>query len=96
MNTMRSMIVMAAALLSTAAHAQYTDGIVKIGILTDMSGVYSDFGGLGSVAAAKLAVHDSGVAKRGMRVEIIRPTNSTSLTSAPTLPICGLMSTRSM
>ena len=71
MNAMRSMIVMTAALLSTAVHAQYTDGIVKIGILTDMSGVYSDFGGPGSVAAAKLAVEDFGAAAKGIKVEIV-------------------------
>src|SRR5260370_1224474 len=39
MNATRSMIVMTAALLSTAVHAQYTVGIVKIGILT-MPSVY--------------------------------------------------------
>jgi branched-chain amino acid transport system substrate-binding protein len=71
MNAMRCMIVMTAALLSTAAHAQYTDGIVKIGILTDMSGVYSDFGGPGSVAAARLAVEDFGAAAKGIKVEIV-------------------------
>src|SRR5215475_13610592 len=71
MTAMRSVIVMTAALLSTAAHAQYTDGIVKIGILTDMSGVYSDFGGPGSVAAAKLAVEDFGAAAKGIKVEIV-------------------------
>jgi branched-chain amino acid transport system substrate-binding protein len=71
MNAMRSMIVMTAVLLSTTVHAQYTDGIVKIGILTDMSGVYSDFGGPGSVAAAKLAVEDFGAAAKGIKVEIV-------------------------
>ena len=47
-----------AILVSTAAHAQYSGGVVKIGVLTDMSSVYSDIGGPGSVAAAKLAVED--------------------------------------
>lgn len=45
-------------LVSTTAQAQYTNGVVKIGVLTDMSSVYSDIGGPGSVAAAKLAVED--------------------------------------
>ncbi len=71
MKAMRNMIVMAAALVSTAVHAQYTDGIVKIGVLSDMSGLYSDGGGSGSVTAAKLAVEDFGVAKKGMKVEIV-------------------------
>jgi branched-chain amino acid transport system substrate-binding protein len=39
--------------------------------LTDMSSIYSDIGGPGSVAAAKLAVEDFGPAARGMKVEII-------------------------
>jgi branched-chain amino acid transport system substrate-binding protein len=60
-----------AALISTAAQAQYTNGLVKIGVLTDMSSVYSDIGGPGSVAAAKLAVEDFEPAAHGMKVEIV-------------------------
>jgi len=71
MKAMRSVIVMTAALVSTAAHAQYTDGIVKIGVLTDMSGLYSDVGGSGTVTAAKLAVEDFGAAAKGIKVEIV-------------------------
>jgi branched-chain amino acid transport system substrate-binding protein len=71
MNAMRFFSVVAAAVLSTAAHAQYTDGVVKIGILTDMSGLYADGSGLGSVAAAKLAVADFNAAAKGMKVELI-------------------------
>jgi branched-chain amino acid transport system substrate-binding protein len=61
----------AAALISTAAQAQYTNGVVKIGVLTDMSSVYSDIAGPGSVAAAKLAVEDFDPAAHGMKVEIL-------------------------
>ena len=72
MKAMRSIIVMtAAALVSTAVHAQYTDGIVKIGVLTDMSGLYSDVGGAGTVTAAKLAVEDFGAAAKGIKVEVV-------------------------
>jgi branched-chain amino acid transport system substrate-binding protein len=60
-----------AALISTAAQAQYTNGVVKIGVLTDMSSVYSDIAGPGSVAAAKLAVEDFDPAAHGMKVEIV-------------------------
>ena len=45
--------------------------MVKIGVLTDMSGLYSDIGGPGSVAAAKLAVEDFDPAAHGMKVEVI-------------------------
>jgi branched-chain amino acid transport system substrate-binding protein len=71
MKTMQSMIVIAAALASNSADAQYTDGVVKIGILTDMSSLYADNTGVGSVAAAKLAVEDFGAAAKGMKVEIV-------------------------
>jgi branched-chain amino acid transport system substrate-binding protein len=54
-----------------AAQAQYKDGGIKIGVLSDMSSLYSDLGGAGSVAAAKLAVEDFGAAAKGMKVEIV-------------------------
>ena len=60
-----------AALISTAAQAQYTDGVVKIGVLSDMSSLYSDLTGMGSVAAATLAVQDFDPAAHGMKVEIV-------------------------
>jgi len=67
----RSMIVMAALLASSSAFAQYTDGVVKIGVLSDMSSLYADVGGPGSVAAAKLAVADFNAAAKGIKVEIV-------------------------
>ena len=56
---------------STASHAQFTEGGIKIGVLTDMSSLYSDLSGQGSVTAAKMAVEDFGAAAKGMKVEII-------------------------
>ena len=43
-----------------AARAQVSDGVVKIGVLADMSGMYADLSGPGSVAAAQMAVEDFG------------------------------------
>jgi branched-chain amino acid transport system substrate-binding protein len=57
--------------VSPTAFAQYTDGVIKIGVLTDMSGLYSDTSGAGSVVAAKMAVQDFGATNRGMKVEIV-------------------------
>jgi len=71
MKMTRNMIVMAAFLASTSAFAQYTDGVVKIGVMSDMSSLYSDIGGAGSVAAAKLAVEDFSTAAKGIKVEIV-------------------------
>src|ERR1700730_5618251 len=71
MQPMRSLTLIAAALLSTSTYAQYTDGVIKIGVLNDMSGVFSSNGGMGNVTAAKLAVEDFNPAAKGMKVEII-------------------------
>src|SRR5215470_8446060 len=71
MKAMRSSIVTAVALASTSAFGQYTDGVVKVGVLTDMSSIYADNTGPGSVVAARLAVADSGLAAKGIRVELI-------------------------
>jgi branched-chain amino acid transport system substrate-binding protein len=59
------------ALISTGAEAQYTDEVVKIGVLSDMSSLYADATGPGSVAAANLAVQDFNPAAHGMKVEIV-------------------------
>jgi len=53
------------------ARADYQGGPIKIGVLNDQSGLYSDIAGLGSVWAAKKAVEDYGAAAKGMKVEII-------------------------
>ena len=50
----------ATALAAIAADAQVSGDVVRIGVINDMSGLYSDLGGEGSVAAAKLAVEDFG------------------------------------
>jgi len=64
-------LALAAALFATGAQAQMSDGIVKIGVLNDMSGLYSDITGQGSVFAARQAVEDFGAAAKGLKVEII-------------------------
>jgi branched-chain amino acid transport system substrate-binding protein len=61
----------ALALGATAAQAQYSGGSIKIGVLTDMSSLYTDLSGAGSVLAAQLAVQDFKAAEKGMKVEII-------------------------
>jgi branched-chain amino acid transport system substrate-binding protein len=71
MNSAHKIIILTALLASGSAHAQYTDGVIKIGVLNDMSSLYSDTGGVGSVAAAKLAVEDFGAAAKGIKVEIV-------------------------
>jgi branched-chain amino acid transport system substrate-binding protein len=64
-------LAIAAALGAGAAQAQISDGVVKIGVMNDQSGVYADLAGPGSVVAAKMAVEDFGAAAKGMKVEIL-------------------------
>ena len=66
-----ALVSAAFALGAGAAQAQISDGIIKIGVLNDMSGLYADIAGPGSVIAAKMAVEDFGAAKKGMKVEVI-------------------------
>jgi branched-chain amino acid transport system substrate-binding protein len=46
-------------------------GPIRIGVLNDQSGVYSDFGGVGSVIAAQMAVEDYGGKVLGRPVEVV-------------------------
>src|ERR1700738_5619721 len=70
---MRIAILLAALLgLGPAmARAQISDGVIKIGVLNDQSGLYADLAGQGSVVAARMAVEDYGAEKKGLKVEIV-------------------------
>ena len=61
----------AGVLAAGSAEAQISDNVIKIGVLSDMSSLYTDLAGAGSVLAAKMAVEDSGIEKRGIKVEIV-------------------------
>jgi branched-chain amino acid transport system substrate-binding protein len=60
-----------AALSSGPAHAQFSENLIKIGVLTDRSGIYSDINGEGSVVAARLAAEEFGQKVAGAPIEII-------------------------
>jgi branched-chain amino acid transport system substrate-binding protein len=69
---MRKMAVaVSMALAAGAAQAQVSGGVIKIGVMNDMSSLYADIAGPGSVVAARMAVEDFGAAKKGMKVEIL-------------------------
>jgi branched-chain amino acid transport system substrate-binding protein len=67
-----SLLALAALCAASGAHAEISDGVVKIGLLTDMSGAFSQFSGQGSVVAAQMAIDDC-LAKecKGMKVELL-------------------------
>jgi branched-chain amino acid transport system substrate-binding protein len=58
-------------LASSAARAQISDDVVRIGVLNDQSSLYADAGGAGSVIAAKMAVEDAGGKVLGKPVDIV-------------------------
>ena len=64
-------LAVAAACSTGAAQAQISDNVLKIGVLSDMSGLYTDLAGAGSIVAARMAIEDSGIEKRGVKVEIV-------------------------
>ena len=64
--------MLAAAVTEDVAQAQqWTDSTIKIGVLTDLSSLYADVTGIGSVIAARLAVEDYDPVSKGMKVEIV-------------------------
>jgi branched-chain amino acid transport system substrate-binding protein len=69
MRLIATLALAAAAALPSAAQAE--DITVKLGVLNDMSSLYADIGGQGSVIAAKMAVADFDPAAHGMKVEIV-------------------------
>jgi branched-chain amino acid transport system substrate-binding protein len=62
---------LAVALSGGAAQAQISDDVVKIGVLTDMSSLYADATGKGSLAAVQMAVEDYGGKVKGKPVEVV-------------------------
>jgi branched-chain amino acid transport system substrate-binding protein len=59
------------ALAPELACAEISDDVVRIGVLTDLSGPYADLSGNGSLEAAKLAVEEFGRTVAGARIEVI-------------------------
>ena len=71
MRRLFSLVIPACLLMSGAAHGQVPNGVIKIGVLNDMSGLYADISGPGAVVAARMAVEDFGAAQKGFKVEIL-------------------------
>ncbi len=64
-------VVVAGCSKSDEADEKVTDGAIRVGVLTDLSGLYSDIGGQGSIVAAELAVEDLGGEVAGFPIEIL-------------------------
>ena len=69
---MRTLILAGLLALATPALADWPGGAVKLGVLTDLNGIYSDAAGTGSILAVNMAVEDCLAAEcRGMTVDVI-------------------------
>jgi branched-chain amino acid transport system substrate-binding protein len=62
---------LALAVAGSAANAQISDDVVKIGVLTDMSSLYADSTGKGSLAGVEMAVADYGGKVKGKPVVVV-------------------------
>src|ERR1700710_1154893 len=66
-----SLLLGTALTLASASFAAAQDKNVKIGALSDQSGLYADLGGPGSTLAAQMAAEDSGLTAKGWKIEVI-------------------------
>ncbi|WGD49055.1 ABC transporter substrate-binding protein [Bradyrhizobium sp. CB1650] len=69
--SLASFLLGTALTLAAAGIASAQDKTVKIGALSDQSGLYADLGGPGSTLAAQMAVEDSGLAAKGWKIDIV-------------------------
>ena len=70
-NRITALLLGTALTFATAGLALAQDKTVKIGALSDQSGLYSDLGGPGSTLAAQMAVEDSGLLAKGWKIDVI-------------------------
>ncbi|MCC5884568.1 MAG: ABC transporter substrate-binding protein [Halomonas sp.] len=69
--TATSVLLGLSGLASGVASADYSDEVVRIGVLTDMSGIYTDLSGEAAVTAVHMAVEDFGGEVNGIPIEVI-------------------------
>ena len=53
------------------ARAEISDDVVRVGVLNDISGIFQDTNGMGSVEAARMAAEDFNGGGKGIKVEIV-------------------------
>src|ERR1700733_12429306 len=66
-----SLLIGTALSLGWVGLAVAQDKNVKIGALSDQSGLYADLGGPGSTLAAQMAIEDSGLTAKGWKIDLI-------------------------
>src|SRR6201996_8809164 len=68
--SVKAMLLLGTVLLANST-ARAEDGVLRVGIITDMSGQYADGNGTGSVIAAQMAAEEIGGTVAGRKIEII-------------------------
>jgi branched-chain amino acid transport system substrate-binding protein len=72
MKTLAALLGMCAVVAyASGAAADLSDGKVKIGVINDQSGIYSDLSGMGGVRAAEMAIEDFGGTVLGQPIELV-------------------------
>ena len=83
---MRAFLLGTALAVGAASGALAQDKTAKIGVLTDLSGLYADLGGQGSIVAAEMAIEDSGMKAKGWKIDVVsadhqnKPDTATAIT----------------
>src|SRR5689334_25383255 len=57
--------------VASSAQAQISGDIVRVGVLNDISGIFQDTNGMGSVEAARMAAEDFNGGGKNIKVEIV-------------------------
>ncbi|MEO6783853.1 MAG: ABC transporter substrate-binding protein [Bradyrhizobium sp.] len=70
-NKISALVLGASLLFAASGGAMAQDKTARIGVLTDLSGLYADLGGQGSIVAAEMAVEDSGMKAKGWKIDIV-------------------------
>jgi branched-chain amino acid transport system substrate-binding protein len=70
-NKISALVLGASLLFAASGGATAQDKTARIGVLTDLSGLYADLGGQGSIVAAEMAVEDSGMKAKGWKIDIV-------------------------
>ena len=72
MNTSRTALALAlGALFASSAFAQVSDDTIRIGFISDMSGIYRDYDGPAGAEAIRMAIADMGGAIDGKKIELV-------------------------
>jgi branched-chain amino acid transport system substrate-binding protein len=63
--------VLALCCVASLAHAEISGGVVRVGVLNDISGIFQDTNGMGSVEAARMAAEEFNGGAKNIKVEIV-------------------------